>query len=94
MKSIFTAITLSTLALFVAPLRRMRAAHDMGVAGLPQMDAATRAAMIAEAERIAAPFRQHIDRQLAALQLPEDEELGGSFPEVEALLARAGLLAS
>jgi hypothetical protein len=55
------------------------------------MDAATYAAMAAEAERIAAPYRRHVDRQLAALQPPPDDP-EADFPEVEALLARAGLL--
>ncbi len=54
------------------------------------MDAATYTAMIAEAERIAAPYRQHI----AALQLQAADAPERDFSEVEALLARAGLLAN
>jgi hypothetical protein len=54
------------------------------------MDAATYAAMAAEAERIAAPYRRHVAQQLAMLEAPADEP-GGNFPEVEALLARADL---
>ena len=54
-------------------------------------DAAVLAAMAEEAERIAAPLRRHVSEQLAALKLPVGEEFGGDFPEVEALLAQAGL---
>jgi len=49
------------------------------------MDAATYAAMVAEAERIASPYRRHPTVQ------PGQHDLGGEFPEVEALLQRAGI---
>jgi hypothetical protein len=88
MKAILATIALGVLAALIVPFRRTRAAQQ------PKLDAATYAAMAAEAERIAAPFRHHIETQLAALQLPRDEEFGGDFPEVEALLDRAGLVVS
>ena len=47
----------------------------------------------AEAERIASPFKSHVQGQLANLRLPCAEEFGGDFPEVDALLERAGILA-
>ena len=56
------------------------------------MDAATYAAMVAESERIAAPYRQHVAQQIKALT-QTDEAPEGDFSEVEALLLRAGLLA-
>jgi hypothetical protein len=58
-----------------------------------QLEAAVRAALEAEAERMAAPYRSHVAAQLAALKLPAGEEFGGDFPEVEALLVKAGLCA-
>ena len=83
MTTIVTTFMFSTFAGIMAPFRR---AHPPRVLKQPTtpavMDAATYAAMLAEAERIAAPYRQHI----AALQPDRD------FSEVEALLARAGLL--
>ena len=88
MKAILATIALGTLAALIVPLRRSRASQQ------PKLDAATYAAMNEEAERIAAPFRRHIQLQLAALQLPRGEEFGGDFPDVEALLERAGLVAS
>jgi hypothetical protein len=63
MKSALATITVSALALFVAPLRRVRAPRQASRSqpALPaaapaarRMDAATYAAMQAEAERIAA----------------------------------------
>jgi len=54
------------------------------------MDEATYAAMLAEAERIAAPYRSHIAAQMAALRLAEQHG-AGDYSEVEALLTRAGL---
>jgi hypothetical protein len=56
------------------------------------MDAATYAAMVAEAERIAAPYRRHVAQQIAALELPQAAPPEPDFSEVEALLTRAGLL--
>jgi hypothetical protein len=102
MKSVLTAITFGTFAIFVAPLRRLRAPRAARPAIPPAarptaraagMDAATYAAMMAEAERIAAPYRRHIASLRAPEPAPVEEELGGDFPEVESLLARAGLLA-
>ncbi len=58
-----------------------------------QLNTAMRAALEAEAERMAAPYRCHVVAQLAALALPVGEEFGGDFPEVEALLVKAGLCA-
>jgi hypothetical protein len=72
-----------------APFRRASAPRALKQPATPAvMDAATYAAMIAEAERIAAPYRQHI----AVLQLAAADEPESDFSEVEALLARAGLL--
>ncbi|MBS1967828.1 MAG: hypothetical protein JST60_18840, partial [Chloroflexi bacterium SZAS-1] len=52
------------------------------------MDAATYAAMVAEAERIASPYTRHIAGQRASAL----EEIGGYFPEVDAMLERAGIV--
>jgi hypothetical protein len=85
----------STFAGILAPFRRAQAPRvlkqpitQVAPATPPVMDAATYAAMLAEAERIATPYRQHIE----ALRQPDADVPGGDFPEVEALLARAGLL--
>ncbi len=89
MKTILTILVLAALAalaVLVAPWRRTRVQRPRA------MDAATYAAMVAEAERIAAPFRIHVDAALAALYGPPDEAPGDDFSDVEALLARAGLL--
>ena len=84
MTSIVTTFMFSTFAGILAPFRRVYAPRALKQPAMPAvMDAATYAAMIAEAERIAAPYRQHI----AALQPDRD------FSDVEALLTRAGLLA-
>jgi hypothetical protein len=56
------------------------------------MDPATYAAMLAEAERIAAPYRRHVAQQIAALQPAHADTPASDFSEVEALLRRAGLL--
>ncbi len=86
MTTIVASFMFSTFAGILAPFRRAHAPRTLQQSTTPTvMDAATCAAMFAEAERIAAPYRQHI----AALQLPERD-----FSDVEALLARAGLLAS
>jgi hypothetical protein len=94
MTSIVTTFMFSTFAGFLAPFRRAQAPRALKQPATPVapatpavMDAATYAAMIAEAERIASPFRQHIAR----LRQPDAGEV--DFPEVEALLERAGLLA-
>jgi len=57
-----------------------------------RIDAATYAALLAEAERIASPFKNHVQSQLATMIIPCEEEFGGDFPEVDALLERAGIL--
>jgi hypothetical protein len=92
MKALLVTITFGTFDIFVAPFRRLRAPRAAArPAAVPvRMDAATYAAMLAEAERIAAPYRQHIDSLRA--EAPPAEELGGDFPDVESLLKRAGLL--
>jgi hypothetical protein len=84
----------STFAGILAPFRRAQSPRALKQpATLPApatpavMDAATYAAMVAEAERIAAPYREHI----ASLQQADDAP-ANDFAEVEALLARAGLL--
>ena len=79
----------STFAGIFAPFRRAQAARAPKQPATPAvMDAATYAAMLAEAERIAAPYRQHI----AALRSSAADAPEGEYSEVEALLARAGLL--
>jgi len=85
-----TTFMFSTFAGILAPFRRAHAPRVPKQPATPAvMDAATYAAMLAEAERIAAPYRQHI----AALQLPAADLRERDFSDVEALLARAGLLA-
>ena len=85
----------STFAGILAPFRRAQSPRALNQPATPEapptpavMDAATYAAMVAEAEQIAAPYRQHIAscRQSVA-GAPEPD-----FAEVKALLARAGLL--
>ena len=83
MTSIVATFMFSTFAGILAPFRRPRAARALKQPTQPAViDAATYAAMLVEAETIAAPYCQHI----AALQADCD------FSDVEALLARAGLL--
>jgi hypothetical protein len=90
MTSIVTTFMFSTFAGILAPFRRAHAPRALKQPAMPAvMDAATYASMIAEAERIAAPYCQHI----AALQMPADVS-ESDFSEVEALLVRAGLLPS
>ncbi|HEU5100324.1 MAG TPA: hypothetical protein VFU22_14950 [Roseiflexaceae bacterium] len=93
--STFVATYISAFAGILAPFRRMR---PLCVASQPAkrtvMDAATYAAMVAEAERIAAPYQRHIAQQVAALEPPDADLSEADFPEVEALLMRAGLLSS
>jgi len=70
----------STFAGILAPFRHVQAPRALKQPAMPAiMDAATYAAMIAEAERIAAPYRQHI----AALQLPAAAAPESDFSEVE-----------
>ena len=91
MTTIVATFMFSTFAGIFAPFRRAPAPHALKQPATPAvMDAATYAAMLAEAERIAAPYRQHI----AALQLPAAERRERDFSDVEALLRRAGLLAN
>jgi hypothetical protein len=85
----------STFAGILAPFRRAQSPRALKQLAPPAtqatpavMDAATYAAMIAEAERIATPYREHI----AALRQPVSDAPESDFLEVEALLARAGLL--
>ena len=85
----------STFAGILAPFRRAQAPRAPKLPATPAaptrpavMDAATYAAMVAEAERIAAPYREHI----AKFQQPAAVAPEGDFSEVEALLTRAGLL--
>jgi hypothetical protein len=91
MTSTVTTFMFSTFAGLLAPFRQAHAPRVLKQPTTPAiMDAATYAAMLAEAERIAAPYRQHI----AALQRPALDVPESDFSDVEALLARAGLLAS
>ena len=87
MRAAIAIIGIGALAILFAPVRRLRRPPQPA-----RMDAATYAALLAEAERIASPFKQHVRGQLADLAGPPDEELGGDFPEVDALLERAGIL--
>ena len=89
MTTMVTTFMFSTFAGILAPFRRAHAPRVPKQPATPAvMDAATYAAMLAEAERIAAPYRQHI----AAFQLPAADAPENDFSEVEALLTRAGLL--
>ncbi len=89
MNTIVATLIFSTFAGILAPFRRAHAPRTLKRPATPAvMDAATYAAMVAEAERIAAPYR----RLIAALQLPAADAPKGDFSEVEALLARAGLI--
>jgi hypothetical protein len=77
----------------LAPFRRVRSPRLVIRPARPAvMDAATYAAMLAEAERIAAPYRQHVAQQIAAIESPDASVPERDFSEVEALLVRAGLL--
>ena len=91
MTTIVATFMFSRFAGILAPFRRAHAPRALKQPTMPAvMDATTYAAMLAEAERIAAPYRQHI----TALRLPTADLLERDFSAVEALLARAGLLAS
>jgi hypothetical protein len=93
MNTLVATFMFNTFAGILAPFRRApgpRALKRPATPAVPAvMDAATYAAMIAEAERIAAPYRQHIASLQRPAAAPESD-----FSEVEALLARAGLLPS
>lgn len=80
MRVLFTLVPLGACAGLIASFRRRRTATRPA-----RMDAATYAAMVAEAERIASPYRRHLTVQ------PGQHDSGGEFPEVEALLQRAGI---
>lgn len=83
MKSILYAF-FGAFGVLIAPFRRIRKPQAPA-----RMDAATYAAMVAEAERIASPYKIAGQRAAAA---PPVEELGGDFPDVDALLERAGIM--
>jgi hypothetical protein len=89
MRAAIAILGVGALAVLIAPIRRLRRPLPPQPA---RMDAATYAALLAEAERIASPFKQHVRVQLVDLGRPPEEELGGDFPEVDALLERAGIL--
>jgi hypothetical protein len=88
MKAFIVMISIGALGLLIAPFRCLRTRRQ------PQarIDATTYAALLAEAERIASPFKRHVQDQLANLTILCEEEFGGDFPEVDALLERAGIL--
>ena len=89
MTTMVATFMFNTFAGILAPFRRVSAARAQKQPAKPTaMDAATYAAMVAEAERIAAPYRRHI----AALQEAEADSPESDFSEVEALLVRAGLI--
>jgi hypothetical protein len=89
MNTLVTTFMFNTFSGMLAPFRRAQAPRALNQPATPAvMDAATYTAMIAEAERIAAPYCQHI----AALQLQAADAPERDFSEVEALLARAGLI--
>jgi hypothetical protein len=89
MTTMVATFMFNAFAGILAPFRRASAPRAQKQPVTPAaMDAATYTAMVAEAERIAAPYRQHI----ASFQQPEADPQESDFSEVEALLARAGLL--
>ena len=85
MSALLIRLNLGALERLFAPFRRSPRPQQTAT-----MDAATYAAMVAEAERIAAPYVRLIAAQRELAQ-PADEP-GGEFPEVDALLERAGIL--
>jgi hypothetical protein len=88
MNTIVATFMFNAFVGILAPFRRASSPRALKQPATPAvMDAATYAAMIAEAERIATPYRQHI----VALQLPVADAPESDFSEVEALLTRAGL---
>lgn len=88
MKASIALMSVGAFAVLIAPFQRLRKAR---LAQPARLDAATYAAMLAEAERIASPFKRHVHRQVADLSRSDEEECGGDFPEVMALLERAGI---
>lgn len=83
MKSLFGYVYFGALAIFSAPFRWNRKPQPY-----IRMDATTYAAMVAEAERIASPYKRYIAGQRTSTL----EEIGGHFPEVDAMLERAGFV--
>lgn len=95
MNTFVATFMFNAFAGILAPFRRVRSPRLVSRPARPAvMDAATYAAMVAEAERIAGPYRQHIAQQVVALDLPDADLPERDYPEVEALLVRAGLLNS
>ena len=93
MNTLVATFMFNAFAGILAPFRRVRSPRLVSRPARPAvMDAATYAAMVAEAERIAAPYRRHVAQQLAALEPPDADTPERDFSEVEALLMRAGLL--
>jgi hypothetical protein len=88
MKAIIVMISIGAPGLLIGPFRHLRKRRQPPA----RIDATTYAALLAEAERIASPFKSHVQDQLANLLIPCEEEFGGDFPEVDALLERAGIL--
>ena len=86
MSALLIRLNLGALERLFAPLRRSRPQQPA------TMDAATYAAMVAEAERIAAPYVRTIAAQRALARPQPADEPGGEFPEVDALLERAGIM--
>jgi hypothetical protein len=95
MNTFVATFMFNAFAGILAPFRRVRSPRRVIRPARPAvMDAAAYAAMVAEAERIAAPYQRHVAQQVAALELPDADGPAHDFPEVEALLMRAGLLPS
>jgi hypothetical protein len=93
MNTFVATFMFNAFAGILAPFRRVRSPRFVIRAARPAvMDAATYAVMVAEAERIAAPYRHHVAQQIAALEPPDADLPEREYPEVEALLVRAGLL--
>ena len=93
MNTLVATFMFNAFAGILAPFRRVRSPRQVSRPARPAvMDAATYAAMVAEAERIASPFRRHIDQQVAALEPAAADTSEPDFSDVEALLVRAGLL--
>ena len=95
MNTFVATFMFNAFAGILAPFRRVRSPRLVIRPAKPAlMDATTYAAMVAEAERIAAPYRKHVAQQVRALEPPETDLPERDYPEVEALLVRAGLLPS
>ena len=87
MNALLIRLNLGALERLFAPFRRSPRPQQPAT-----MDAATYAAMVAEAERIAAPYVRTIAAQRALARPQPADEPGGEFPEVDALLERAGIM--